>query len=668
MSTYKPTYGQQKSPHRKRATFTPATSRVAKYGFSSTDDEDESSPAYNNNNTSYDFDDGGTSSTTTTALFPPTHSSSSSSVLNNNTTINKQQQRTTTTTRSNVVSQHQHNNGIDFSMNGGGGGNSFKASAAADAKPTQAKVKATGGVGGNTGAVHQRHHHQKQRSLVMRMFDTISYPFVYVFNLISRCLMWINVTLSTKVHSPVDMNHQNKGHVEKKSKVIGWVTLVSVLVLVLVYVLFYKSSFPINMTNHHQTGVDEQAVIQILHKYIKEHESKMENKFDNKLGIIKTELISTTMTESEKLKLEQKKENQLINTLVDTMREELTELIQTRSSNDPKELLEIYKAQLDSHVNRIMGDLTKHGKTEKEEIHTLITSAVNKLQEAMKQSQGDIGKSGQDQLQKLLLAFEENANSRLNIIVQSLDHQQTTEREKLLLISKKATEQIQSFREIMEKNPDFISISKGLTALEQTQLLIDDALEKYSSDKTGRADFALWVSGGSIAYDLEHYPITQTYQNDDVSWLDIATAWLRPVPRLNPPETILEPIRNIGDCWAFPGNNGTIGIHLSAPIIVRSVSIEHPNSKITYHSESSPQEFEILGLKNSTDTGVSLATFKYDIHKNRHLQTFNFDNEQVYSDVVIKILSNYGYKYTCLYRIRVHGLLSGDYNDPRLTF
>jgi len=207
-------------------------------------------------------------------------------------------------------------------------------------------------------------------------------------------------------------------------------------------------------------------------------------------------------------------------------------------------------------------------------------------------------------------------------------------------------ERVQAF---INENPSITSLSSSITSLE-------DLLEIYSADKIAKSDFALYSAGGSIEYN-SIFRISPTYPALDNSIYTKATSWFIPHPKPNPPETILDPKVVTGSCWGFEGSNGTVVIKLAKRIRITDVTLEHINPSISYHIDSSPKEFKVIGLKNTTDHGIDLGTFTYDITKNRHLQTFEIFNnvEDEFSHVVLQVLSNYGYKYTCVYRFRVHG-------------
>ncbi|KAI8145654.1 UNC-like C-terminal-domain-containing protein [Fennellomyces sp. T-0311] len=140
------------------------------------------------------------------------------------------------------------------------------------------------------------------------------------------------------------------------------------------------------------------------------------------------------------------------------------------------------------------------------------------------------------------------------------------------------------------------------------------------------------------------------------------------------PLIALLPETHVGQCWPMEGANGTLGILLSEPISIKSVTMEYPTKEVSSNTSSAPQEFEVWGLRQvkvPAFTGVQwpwwgdtdaehLGTFRYDTRLERSVQTFNVNSsEGTFEGVIFRVLSNWGHRsYTCLYRARVHGVPS----------
>ncbi|KAI9491170.1 UNC-like C-terminal-domain-containing protein [Zychaea mexicana] len=190
------------------------------------------------------------------------------------------------------------------------------------------------------------------------------------------------------------------------------------------------------------------------------------------------------------------------------------------------------------------------------------------------------------------------------------------------------------------------------------------------------ADFALATRGARIIPKMT----SSTYSTSNRHLWKAAIAravGIHPGTYRASPLIALLPDTHVGQCWPMTGTNGTLGIMLSQPIAIKSVTLEYPDREQTVNTSSAPHAFEIWGLhkvevpvfssvqwpwsypENDKDTNSKLlGSFQYDVQTGRSVQTFNVNNEHddVFEAVVIRILSNWGQKaYTCLYRVRVHG-------------
>ncbi|KAL9555093.1 hypothetical protein MBANPS3_002516 [Mucor bainieri] len=190
--------------------------------------------------------------------------------------------------------------------------------------------------------------------------------------------------------------------------------------------------------------------------------------------------------------------------------------------------------------------------------------------------------------------------------------------------------------------------------------LVASAVEKYHQDMLDTADFALETRGARVIF-------TKTSAT-----FDPVGAWKRRLRTsmglsvlMRPPEMALRPDTHAGACWAMAGQQGSLGITLSEPILVQGVTIEHPSSNILLHAiDSAPKDVEVYGISHYGVYGkqeelVSLGRVYYDINSSKHVQTFTLNSNptEPYRAVLIKIKSNWGsLDHTDLYRIRVHGI------------
>ncbi|NXA44015.1 SUN2 protein, partial [Eudromia elegans] len=119
-----------------------------------------------------------------------------------------------------------------------------------------------------------------------------------------------------------------------------------------------------------------------------------------------------------------------------------------------------------------------------------------------------------------------------------------------------------------------------------------------------------------------------------------------------------QPDTTAGDCWAFQGSEGQVVIRLPARIWPSALTVQHifKSGAAACSISSFPRSIAVSGLdEEGKDT--PLGTFTYDI-KRQEIQVFSLKSERykAYKYIKIKILSNWGNsKYTCLYRVQVHG-------------
>ena len=186
------------------------------------------------------------------------------------------------------------------------------------------------------------------------------------------------------------------------------------------------------------------------------------------------------------------------------------------------------------------------------------------------------------------------------------------------------------------------------------KLIVEDALLKFSADRTGLPDYALESAGGSVL----SVRCSETYYRKTalISVFGIPLWYTS-----NSPRTVIQPEVYPGQCWAFKGESGYSVIQLSVPVRPTGFSLEHiPKSlSMTGSIDSAPREFTVYGLISGTDMkGVSLGNFTYQT-VGKPIQHFDVQirNPGVFGYVELRVLNNHGNKdYTCVYRFRVHGV------------
>lgn len=138
------------------------------------------------------------------------------------------------------------------------------------------------------------------------------------------------------------------------------------------------------------------------------------------------------------------------------------------------------------------------------------------------------------------------------------------------------------------------------------------------------------------------------------------------------PVAALTDYQHAGACWPMAGKQGSLGVRLYRPVSVKAVSIDYMDFPQVIESNSAPADFEVWGLtykhrglwdtlalSEEEEGKVYLGRFKYDINKPNQVQTFNVQHSSApIKDVVFRFLDNWGHdNYTCIYRVRVHGVV-----------
>ena len=156
-----------------------------------------------------------------------------------------------------------------------------------------------------------------------------------------------------------------------------------------------------------------------------------------------------------------------------------------------------------------------------------------------------------------------------------------------------------------------------------------------------------------------------------------------PKPTIHPPEMALSGGNNPGECWAFAGSSGQLGIQLVVPIHVTSFAIGHTWN--TSFTKSAPRNITLWGLISKVNfttyetasrpivpqfgvphVGIHLAsvTFdpKFDPIQGRPHQTFPLlhTTRERFDHLIVQFLGNWGHPdYTCLYQLEIHGSEAG---------
>ncbi|KAG8139614.1 hypothetical protein E2320_002383 [Naja naja] len=181
--------------------------------------------------------------------------------------------------------------------------------------------------------------------------------------------------------------------------------------------------------------------------------------------------------------------------------------------------------------------------------------------------------------------------------------------------------------------------SKGITKW-NIEKILKNLEQKLDEDIVQMIDYALQSTGASIVQSRT----TRSYHYPDGNY-----SWNY----------------HLGNCWSFPGSQAETVIRLAKEIIPTAVTIQHISKKVSPTDEisSAPKDFAIYGLKaEEEEEGTFLGQFTYDM-EGFLIQTFRLKNEssELMRYIKLKVINNWGHpKYTCIYRLRVHG-------DPRAS-
>ena len=196
----------------------------------------------------------------------------------------------------------------------------------------------------------------------------------------------------------------------------------------------------------------------------------------------------------------------------------------------------------------------------------------------------------------------------------------------------------------------------------EIDVLIQRRLEQFAADKTEKIDWAIESSGGRIMGSSPSH-LVKVESSTLLSWLRDCY-----YPTKNP-EEMLSPDMTTGSCWPMEGSRGFAVLRLRSEIRPTEVAIEHISHTIAPDYSTAPNEFEVYGLHKDGGEllpvagehkmkGDLLGRFRY-APRAKQLQSFAVGpgpNNRSYQHLKVVVLSNHGSdKYTCLYRVRVHG-------------
>ncbi|XP_069352681.1 sperm-associated antigen 4 protein isoform X2 [Eulemur rufifrons] len=181
--------------------------------------------------------------------------------------------------------------------------------------------------------------------------------------------------------------------------------------------------------------------------------------------------------------------------------------------------------------------------------------------------------------------------------------------------------------------------------------------QRLNEDFVRKPDYALSSVGASI--DLEK--TSHDYEDTNTAYFwNRFSFW----NYARPPTVILEPDVFPGNCWAFEGDQGQVVIRLPGRVQLSDITLQHPPPSVAHTggANSAPRDFAVFGLQVDDETEVFLGKFTFDVEKSE-IQTFHLQNDPpaAFPKVKIQILSNWGHpRFTCLYRVRAHGVRTSE--------
>ncbi|ELW69599.1 Sperm-associated antigen 4 protein [Tupaia chinensis] len=188
--------------------------------------------------------------------------------------------------------------------------------------------------------------------------------------------------------------------------------------------------------------------------------------------------------------------------------------------------------------------------------------------------------------------------------------------------------------------------------------------QRLNEDFVRKPDYALSSVGASI--DLEK--TSHDYEDTNTAYFwNRFNFW----NYARPPTVILEPDVFPGNCWAFEGHQGQVVIRLPGRVQLSDITLQHPPPSVahTEGANSAPRDFKVFGLQVDDETEVFLGKFTFDVEKSE-IQTFHLQNDPpaAFPKVKIQILSNWGHpRFTCLYRVRAHGVRTSEVAEDSAT-
>ncbi|XP_075384350.1 SUN domain-containing protein 5 [Tenrec ecaudatus] len=209
------------------------------------------------------------------------------------------------------------------------------------------------------------------------------------------------------------------------------------------------------------------------------------------------------------------------------------------------------------------------------------------------------------------------------------------------------------------------SMNQLIARLQDMEALSDERMAQkimkmIHGDYIEKPDFALKSIGATI--DFDHTSATYNHDKARSYW-----NWIRLWNYAQPPDVILEPNVTPGNCWAFEGDRGQVTIRLPQKIYLSNLTLQHIPKTISLSGslDTAPKDFVVYGMEGTPREEVFLGAFQFQPENT--IQMFSLQNQPArpFGAVKVKISSNWGnLRFTCLYRVRVHGSVAPPGNQP----
>lgn len=174
--------------------------------------------------------------------------------------------------------------------------------------------------------------------------------------------------------------------------------------------------------------------------------------------------------------------------------------------------------------------------------------------------------------------------------------------------------------------------NEGLSRQIQEELWIDTFI-----------DYALASNGAEV---IEEYSLAEY-----MGWFSVMSN--------NKRNAVLSLNNEPGNCWAFDGSYGYIGIKLAARILPRNFTIFHLNS-LQYFT--APKILNVYSLDYRNEC-VRLARYEFDLRiqgvRRKNWGVFECQDfcDYYVQHVLLEVEDNYGAAGTCVYQFKVHGVV-----------